>query len=318
MKLNEIRLEPVILYRFCRIITRQEWRFVMNVRKPAVAGQFYAGSRAECLAEIDECLPMRDLNMDLPEPIVAAVVPHAGWVFSGELAAKAFKAIQQVNKNVDTFVLFGAAHRYLDITPAVDSSDQWETPLGTIDIDTELAAEIVKCGAVADASAHRQEHSIEVQVPFIQKLFPNAKIVPVIIPVAGFNVRFGTKIGELIHSKTDKHIVCVASTDLTHYGPRYGFCPEGVGPAALKWASEVNDTEFIDLTLEMEPQLLMESALDKGNACGPAAVATVIAAAKAMGRICGVLLGHTTSYDVMLQKFNQKSEESVGYAAIVF
>ncbi|MHC4987785.1 MAG: AmmeMemoRadiSam system protein B [Planctomycetota bacterium] len=63
---------------------------------------------------------------------------------------------------------------------------------------------------------------------------------------------------------------------------------------------------------------LLEVALEKGNACGPAAVATVVATAKAMGRICGILLGHTTSSDIMLQKFNQSSEESVGYAAIVF
>ena len=287
------------------------------VRKPAVAGQFYANNRDECLVEIDECLLPCNLNMELPDPIVAAVVPHAGWVFSGELAALAFKAIRQVNETVDTFILCGAAHRYLQQIPAVDDSDQWETPLGSIDIDKELAAEIITCGAVAAADAHLNEHSIEVQVPFIQRLFPDAKIVPVVTPVAGFDESFGTNVGELIHSK-DKRIVCIASTDLTHYGPRYGFCPEGAGDAALKWAREVNDTEFIDLALEMEPMRLLESALEKGNACGPAAVATVIAAARAIGRICGVLLGHTTSYDVMLQKFNQKSEESVGYAAIVF
>lgn len=290
----------------------------MKIRKSAVAGQFYAGTKSECLAEIDECLPQRDLHMDLPETIAAAIVPHAGWVFSGELAALAFKAIEQVNKTVDTFILCGAAHRYMQQSPAVDDSDQWETPLGVIDIDTELATEIIARGAVGDASAHRSEHSIEVQVPFIQKLFPDARIVPIVIPIAGFDPEFGIKLGELIHNKKDKRIVCVASTDLTHYGPRYGFCPEGIGPVALKWAREVNDTEFIDLALEMEPQRLLESALDKGNACGPAAVATVVAAAKAMGRICGVLLGHTTSYDVMLQKFNEQSEESVGYATIVF
>jgi len=62
----------------------------MNIRKPAVAGQFYGGTQAECLAEIDECLPARDLTIQLPGPIAAAIVPHAGWVFSGELAAAAF------------------------------------------------------------------------------------------------------------------------------------------------------------------------------------------------------------------------------------
>jgi len=157
-----------------------------------------------------------------------------------------------------------------------------------------------------------------VQVPFIQHLFPSAKIVPIIVPVADFDHTFGAHVGQLIREQTDKRIVCVASTDLTHYGPRYGFCPEGTGEAALKWAREVNDMEFIDLALKMEADRLLKVALDKGNACGPAAVATVVAAAKAMGRICGVLLGHTTSNDVMKVKFNETSEESVGYAAIVF
>ncbi len=290
----------------------------MNIRKPAVAGQFYGGTRAECLAEIEECLPAEPVGGELPSPIVAAVVPHAGWVFSGNLAAAAFKAIQQTNADVDTFVIFGAAHRYYNGGAVVYDSGCWETPLGQIEIDAELAAEIVALGAHADPKAHHGEHSIEVQVPFIQHLFPEAKIVPIIVPVAGFDHSFGTHVGELIHRQEDKRIVCLASTDLTHYGPRYGFCPEGTGPAALKWAREVNDMEFIDLALKMEADKLVEAAVEKGNACGPAAVATVVAAAKAMGRICGVLLGHTTSYDVMVEKFNQPSAESVGYAAIVF
>jgi len=290
----------------------------MNVRKPAVAGQFYGGSRAECLDEIQECMPVEPIGGELPDPIVAAIVPHAGWVFSGNLAATAFKAIKQVNGEVDTFVIFGAAHRYFDGGAVVYDSGCWETPLGRIEIDTALAAEIVAKGGIANPGAHRGEHSIEVQVPFIQHLFPNAKIIPIIVPVSGFDHSFGEHVGELIHSKRNQRIVCIASTDLTHYGPRYGFCPEGTGPAALKWAREVNDMEFIDLTLRMEADKLVEAAIDKGNACGPAAVATVVAAAKTMGRICGVLLGHTTSSEIMLRKFNQASEESVGYAAIVF
>ena len=290
----------------------------MSIRKPAVAGQFYGGSQAECLAEIDKCLPIRDFKMELPDPIAAAIVPHAGWVFSGELAAMAFKAIQQVNKEVDTFVIFGAAHRYYGGGAVVDDSDAWKTPLGEIEIDKELARQIVAKGAIADADAHHSEHSIEVQVPFIQYLFPNAKIIPVLVPVADFDPAFGSQVGQLIDEQTDKKIVCIASTDLTHYGPRYGFCPEGSGEAGLKWAREVNDTEFINLALKMESVRLLESAMEKGNACGPAAVATVVAATKAMGRICGVLLGHTTSNDIMKAKFNETSEESVGYAAIVF
>ncbi len=291
----------------------------MSVRKPAVAGQFYGGTQAECLAEIEECLlPIRDLKIELPNFIVAAIVPHAGWVFSGELAATAFKAIQQVEGDIDTFVIFGAAHRYFGGGAVVDNGEAWKTPLGEIEIDIQLARQIVDKGAVADAEAHCGEHSIEVQVPFVQHLFPSAKIVPILMPIADFDPAFGSRVGQLIKEQTDKKIVCIASTDLTHYGPRYGFCPEGAGETGLKWAREVNDMEFINLALQMEAEPLLKSAVDKGNACGPAAVATVVAAAKAMGSNRGVLLGHTTSNDIMKAKFNETSQESVGYAAIVF
>ncbi len=256
----------------------------MRIRKPVVAGQFYGGTRSECRAEIEACLPAGDLTVPLPEPIAAAIVPHAGWVFSGDLAAAAFKAIRQVNKKVDTFVLFGAAHRYSGSGPAVDDSDGWQTPLGEIMIDRPLAAEIANAGAAAEPQAHDGEHSIEVQVPFIQYLFSAAQIVPVLVPVAGFDPAFGTRVGALINRQTDKEIVCIASTDLTHYGPRYGFAPQGVGEKALQWAKEVNDAEFIKLAMKMEPERLLQSALDKSNACGPAATAALVAAAKARGR----------------------------------
>ena len=293
-------------------------RLKMTVRKPAVAGQFYGASAAECLEEIRQCLPTEPPAAELPSPVIGAMVPHAGWIFSGDLAALAFQAVRQTIPDVDTFVIFGAAHRYLDSAAAVYDRGAWETPLGLAAVDEPLAAEIIDCGGRSDPQAHRDEHSIEVQIPFIQHLFPKAKIVPIIVPVAGFDSQFGTRIGEMISRLKDKHVVCIASTDLTHYGPRYGFCPEGVGPSALQWASEVNDMQFIDLALRMETDKIVAEAMHKGNACGPAAVATLTAAVRAMGRSHGVLLAHTTSNDVLLKRFNQTSDESVGYAAIVY
>lgn len=289
----------------------------MSIRKPAVAGQFYGGSQSECLAEIQECMPESISDANLPSPIVAGVVPHAGWIFSGPLAATVFRSIRQINGDVDTFVLFGAAHRFFDGNAVVYDSGQWETPLGRIDVDRELAKAIVARGAEANPGAHKGEHSIEVQVPFIQFLFPQAKIVPVIVPASGFDPSFAAKIGKLLQNESKK-TVCIASTDLTHYGPRYGFCPEGAGQAAIRWAKDVNDMQFIDLALKMEADDLVETAMESGSACGPAAVGTVVAIAKAMGRDHGVLLGHTTSSEIMMEKFSQLSEESVGYAAIVY
>jgi len=290
----------------------------MTTRKPAVAGQFYGATKTECLEEIQECLPKLPLPVELPASIVAAIVPHAGWVFSGDLAALAFSAIGQANEAVDTFVLFGAAHRSLKAGPAVYDRGDWETPLGLAAIDEPLAAEIVACGLRADCAAHRGEHSIEVQVPFIQYLFPDAKIVPILVPVEGFDTHFGTRIGQMLGRRKEHRVVCVASTDLTHYGPRYGFCPQGVGPAALKWAREVNDMELINLALRMEADKIVDEATNNGNACGPAAVAAVVAVAAALKRTRGVLLGHTASNDVLQRRFHETSQESVGYAAIVY
>lgn len=295
----------------------EDW--TMTTRKPAVAGQFYAGTRAGCLAELEQCIPdTLPPDVDLPHPIVAGIVPHAGWVFSGDLAGKVFKAIRLVNQAVDTFILFGAAHRYFNGHAVVYDKGAWETPLGLIRIDEPLAEKLIELGAAADPQAHRAEHSIEVQVPFIQYLFPDAKIVPVIVPVYDFDHSFGTQVGRYLSALDQKKVVCIGSTDLTHYGPRYGFCPEGTGPDGLIWAHQVNDMEFIRHALEMDAEHIVKLAMEKQNACGPAAAAATIAAAKAMGAVRGVLLGHTTSSQVMKEKYHQHSNESVGYAGIVF
>ncbi len=93
---------------------KQKGKFKMMIRKSVVAGQFYGATAAECLEEIKDCLPTQPMPAELPTSIAAAIVPHAGWVFSGDLAALAFEAIRQTNPKVDTFVVFGAAHRYFN------------------------------------------------------------------------------------------------------------------------------------------------------------------------------------------------------------
>ena len=294
----------------------------MQIRKPAVAGQFYGASKRDCLKEIAECI--REGRIDektpLPANITAGIVPHAGWTFSGDMAAMVFSAIKRANENVDTFVIFGAVHNYMGSLAAVYDMGYWQTPLGDIAIDKALAEAIIKTSSPAQSepAAHKFEHSIEVQIPFIQHLFPEAKIVPVMVPPAQFAVQLGQDVAECIKNAPDKKIVCIASTDLTHYGPRYGFCPQGTGNDAIRWAKEINDRAFIDLALDMKAQELLVSSIEKGNACGCGAAAATVAAAKAQGKTKGLLLGHTHSNEVMRQKFNSGSEESVGYAAIVF
>ncbi|HLB74263.1 MAG TPA: AmmeMemoRadiSam system protein B [Sedimentisphaerales bacterium] len=291
----------------------------MQTRKPIVAGQFYPGQHDACNAEIHEFLDEMPPHDSLPDTIVAGIVPHAGWVFSGALAAMVFAAIRQRHEKVNTFVIFGAAHNYFGDTSAVCAGGVWLTPLGQAVVDEELAQAVLSgANATEDFSAHAAEHSIEVQIPLIQDIFPGAKILPILVPPREQAVALGGAVGRIIERTEQKKIVCIGSTDLTHYGPSYGFTPMGIGKSALQWAKEVNDRKFIDLALRMDPHGLLAAAAENCNACGAGAAAATIAAAKHLGKTAGTLLAHTTSSEIMLEKMKNTSRDSVGYAAIIF
>ncbi|MFA5554980.1 MAG: AmmeMemoRadiSam system protein B [Phycisphaerae bacterium] len=291
----------------------------MQTRKPVVAGQFYSDDRDSCLADIKHCLKKVNFIEILPKSIVAGIVPHAGWMFSGSLAAMVFSAIKQRHEKVDTFVIFGAAHGYYGHEPAIYSSGSWTSPLGEISIDQTLAQTIIENNLAAEEiNAHKYEHSIEVQIPFIQYLFPESQIVPILTPPTKQSIALGQGLGDIITSLDDKKIVCIGSTDLTHYGPRYGFTPMGSGEEGLKWATEVNDKHFIDAVLNMDAQKILASAAENSNACGAGAAAAAVSAAQNLGRTRGTLLAHTNSNEIMAERMNRRSAESVGYAAIIF
>ncbi|MBN1508965.1 MAG: AmmeMemoRadiSam system protein B [Sedimentisphaerales bacterium] len=290
----------------------------MRTRMPVVAGQFYPAGREGCLEEIQECLAARPVVEPLPKQIVAGIVPHAGWTFSGELAAMVFAAVRKRQEAVDTFVIFGTAHSYFGPRPAVDDNDSWQTPLGIVAIDDALRSELLARGVVtANGGAHEYEHSIEVQVPFVQHLFPKAKIVPIIVPPADTALALGETAAE-VASGSGRTVVHIGSTDLTHYGPRYSFTPMGKGPDGLQWAANVNDRQFIDLATSMQPERLLAGAIEKANACGPGAAVAAIAAARKLGVPAGHLLAYTNSNEVMQKKMSSTSRDSVGYAAVVF
>ena len=301
----------------------------MSTRKPIVSGQFYPGDRDECLAELGASLEgANDYSPvppgapgSVPVSIVAGIVPHAGWTFSGAVAALAFRAIQCCGQPVETFVLCGTAHGYFGSEPADDDSDAWECPLGSVAVDLSLREQLVERGVVRlDRAAHRREHSIEVQVPFVAHLFPQAKILPVTVPPTHAAIALGEALAEVLAGPpaAGGRVVCIAGTDLTHYGPRYGFTPMGNGSEGLRWASEVNDRAFIDLAVDLDAERLLATAIENGNACGPGAAAAVVAAARRLGTRRGRLLAHTTSNEVMLRKMGYAGRDSVGYAAIVF
>ena len=288
------------------------------IRRPIVAGRFYPSSRTQAERELDVCLQDELAVERLPDEIFGGLVPHAGWVCSGAVAGKTFKAIKYKG-DVDTFVLFGAVHQYGVNRPAIFASGSWETPIGTIEVDEELAEKIIESSNVIESSpqAHLSEHSIEVQVPFIRKLFPKAKIVPIMTPPDSSAIQVGADVTKAI-SQSDKKVVCVGSTDLTHYGPSYGFTRQGIGEAGIRWAKEVNDAGLIDLILKLDAEAALEYARRTHSACGAGAISATISAVVALGADKAVLLEHTTSYEVLGKAYGEFGSDSVGYASVVF
>jgi len=260
-----------------------------------------------------------DLDVSaLPERIVGGIVPHAGWVFSGRVAATVFAAAA-ARARPDTVVLFGATHRRMPETAAIFAEGIWETPLGAVEVDSRLAQRILANTSLIrdDPYAHESEHSIEVQVPFVQHLFPDAKILPIMVEPAAEAVEVGRIVARTAEG-CDAEVIFVGSTDLTHYGPRYGFAPNGVGESALRWAKEVNDKRMIEIILEMNAEAVVGEAAEHLNACGAGAVAATISACGQLGAERGHLLAHVSSYEVSMALWGQSGSDAVGYAGIVF
>ena len=290
----------------------------MLVREPIVAGQFYPGSRAACLKQIKAMRPAAPPE-NLPARPVAGIVPHAGWTFSGSTALAVLDAIRS-RRTPATFVLFGAAHHAVR-TSALFGSGTWETPLGPVEVDERLAREILAradAPLADDPMAHEDEHSIEVQLPLIKHLFPEAKIVPITVPPTNLAADVGRCVARTILT-LDADAVCLGSTDLTHYGPAYGFVPRGTGEAAVRWVREENDRRMIDLALRLDADGAVAEAAAHSNACGSGAVAATLAAARALGAERGCLVAYTTSFDVMKEQFGRSDSSAVvGYAGVVF
>jgi AmmeMemoRadiSam system protein B len=286
----------------------------MHVRQPAVAGRFYPGTQRQCLAEVQaHC---RNATSTVRAPI-GGIVPHAGWVFSGGVAADVIHSVAEATE-VETYVVFGAAHRRCGPHASVFTRGAWDTPLGRIVIDEELAAAVTKASDLIreDPAAHGMEHSIEVQIPFIQHLSPDAGLLPVMVPPIPQAAQIGQTVAQQV-AEIGRAVLYLASTDLTHYGPNYAFTPEGVGAKGLRWAKDVNDQRMIDLIEKFEADRVVSEALEHQNACGAGAVAATIAACRLAGATEAHVLQHTTSYEVAPYHFSEPSD-AVGYAGIVF
>jgi len=280
-------------------------------RRP-VAPHFYPGDSA---AQIDAFLAGFDPPAEPAEPL-AGIVPHAGWAYSGAVAAKVIKSLQPLAP--EAFVIFGAVHSWGARAGAVYAAGSWDTPLGEARVDEALAQLLLeKCPhhLSDDAASHAQEHSIEVQLPMIKHLHPAAGIVPISMPPAETAAAAGAAVGAAL-AECGRPVAVLGSTDLTHYGPSYGFAPWGAGAAAREEMRE-NDRRIIDLALAFDADNVVAEAGANSNACGAGAIAAAAAAAKAMGADKAALIEYTTSHDVMGDP-PDAFQMAVGYAGILF
>lgn len=257
-----------------------------------------------------------ELPEDLTGPVFGGIVPHAGWMFSGSLACKTLSAVT-IGREVSTFVLLGADHTGQVSRGEVYDSGVWKTPLGDAQIDGELAAEILSADDVLrpNPSAHDMEHSLEVQVPLIQVLAPEARIVPIAVPPATLAVDIGKAVGRAVKARAGE-VAIVGSTDLSHHGGHFP-APGGRGPQGEQYARR-EDERMIELMEKMDAESVVPEAQQHHNACGAGAIAATIAACRALGASKGRLLEYTNSYQVVQKMYGGSDDTTVGYASVVF
>ena len=289
----------------------------MSVRQAYRAGSFYEADPESCRREVQSLVLNAAIPSDLPSGIVGGIVPHAGWIYSGLVAMTTLKALD-IEQAPATVVLLGADHFGTAFAGEVYDRGAWATPLGEIAIDEALAADVVAADArlAGNCSAHAQEHSLEVQVPLIQLLWPQAKLVPILLSPSTDAVDVGRAIGRAVKQQ-DQDVAIVGSTDLTHHGGHFG-APGGHGKQGVEW-SVANDRRMIDLMEAMDAEHIVGEAHRHGNACGAGAIAATVAACAELGATAGRCVQYTNSYEVMHSLYPGHSDDTtVGYASVVF
>ena len=262
------------------------------MRIPVFAGQFYPSNPRTLKKDIKSYFSGITIK---PDPaITGAVVPHAGYMYSGRTAAHVYAALP----NADTFVIIGPNHTGYGSMVSV-SADTWRTPLGDVDSDLDLIESLPRRIIDVDESAHQYEHSIEVQIPFLQTLFKDFKIVSVCMGLQDEETARDVS-DELMDaiSETDKKVVVIASSDFTHYKP--AAVAYDIDHYVLDPLLELNVTEFYSRIRERD-----------ASVCGHGPIAVMMRVCRGLGANSARLLNYSNSGDV------QPMAEVVGYAGVV-
>jgi hypothetical protein len=262
-----------------------------------VAGRFYPSDPVHLRADIDAYFSTAE-KTSKRVPAISCIAPHAGYIYSGQVAATVFSSIEIPS----CCIVLGPNHTGHGHRLAIMKDGEWRTPMGDLSIDAELAeALLTSFPALADDSvAHRTEHAIEVELPFLQVLRPEVKIVPIAIGTG--NLMILEQLGEAIASvvrESPEQILIIASSDMNHYEDDA--------------TTRVKDQKAIDKILALDARGLHETVMSESiSMCGFGPAVTMLTAAKELGAKHAELMQYATSGDV-----SGDLETVVGYAGIV-
>ncbi|MFH1054897.1 MAG: AmmeMemoRadiSam system protein B [Candidatus Altiarchaeota archaeon] len=254
------------------------------IRRPAVAGQFYSGSTRGLMGEVGSCIESGVQKVDA----LGIVSPHAGLMYSGKVAGAVYSRINMPG----TFIIIGPDHHGLGAEFSIATEGVWRTPLGDVQVDSLLAKEVYKHSKhlKVDPFAQEREHSLEVQVPFMQYFSKDFQIVPINLRHYAPDDSFlricediGNSIADVV-SKVNMRVTIVASTDLTHYESQD--------------AAKKNDKAALDAILALDAKRLFKEVGDRDiSMCGYAPVAAMLTACKRLGATKAELVKYMTSGD---------------------
>ena len=280
----------------------------MKRRLPAQAGTFYPDTEGALRTQIQQSFVHPLGPRAIPTipgtrnpNLLGLIVPHAGYKYSGPVAAHSYYHLASAGI-VESIIILGPNHTGLGSGVSTMTEGEWSTPLGDVPIDTAIAREIVDSSDVVDVEdeAHRNEHSIEVQLPFLQFIYPRRfKFVPICMMLQ--DLQTSIEVGEGIAKAAEKHGAAVlASSDWTHYEPQE--------------EAQSKDKQAIQAALRMDEKGFQEIIEERSiSACGYGPVTAMIHAAKLRGASGGKLLSYQTSGDTTGDK-----SSVVGYAAASF
>lgn len=269
----------------------------MMIRQPAVAGMFYEGSAPRLAAQVDACVAANP-PAAAREPFIGAVVPHAGLMYSGHVAA-AFYAIASLPSRL---IILCPNHTGLGHFAAINRDGAWRTPLGDVPVDGALAdALMAKTKLLGnDHAAHLREHSLEVQLPFLQRLRGSFSFVPICLGAPRYEMceEIGNAIAEVV-AAAGEPVGILASSDLNHYEDQQ--------------TTLTRDQLAIDQVIALKPRGLWRVVGEEDiSMCGYIPTTAMLIAAERLGSSRGRLIKHATSGDV-----SGDYERVVGYAAMM-